>query len=47
MSTPGTIEGKTFRDKIYTIDKKGNRLWVFAQKPFGKFYNYRSCLSYI
>ena len=47
MSTPGTIEGKTFRDKIYTIDKKGKRLWVYAQKPFGKFYNYRSLLSYI
>lgn len=37
---------ETFRDRIATVDEKGKRNWVFAQKPVGKFYNIRSFLSY-
>ncbi len=36
---------ESFRDSIATIDKKGKRAWVFAQKPKGRLYNLRSKLS--
>ncbi|MEI7898482.1 MAG: cytochrome c oxidase accessory protein CcoG, partial [bacterium] len=26
----------SFRDRLYTIDESGKRLWVFAKKPKGK-----------
>jgi cytochrome c oxidase accessory protein FixG len=35
-----------FRDSIGTINKEGNRSWVFPKKPSGKFYKYRSYVSY-
>ena len=31
-----------FRNKIATVDEKGKRIWVFPQKPSGKFYTARS-----
>lgn len=34
-----------FRDKIYTADESGKRKWVYATKPFGRFYNYRTILT--
>ena len=37
---------ESFRDSIATIDKDGKRQWIYAQKPKGKFYTYRSILSY-
>lgn len=37
---------ETFRDRLATVDEKGKRNWVYAQKPVGKFYNIRSFLSY-
>ena len=37
---------QSFRDKIATADKQGNRIWVYPIKPKGKFYNARSALSY-
>ena len=43
METP---EGEQFRDSIGTIDKEGKRAWVFPKKPSGKFYKYRSYVSY-
>ncbi len=44
-STPATpIE--SFRDRIATVDEKGKRKWVFAQKPKGKFYNIRTWVSW-
>lgn len=36
-----------FRDTIGTIDKDGGRSWVFPKKPSGKFYKYRSYVSYM
>jgi cytochrome c oxidase accessory protein FixG len=42
-------EGKvqdSFRDRIATVDAKGKRKWVFAQKPKGKFYNIRTWVSW-
>ncbi len=40
-------EEKTFRDSIATVDSKGKRIWIFARKPFGRFYNRRKALSYL
>lgn len=34
MQTPDPAT-PDFRDRLYTIDEKGNRLWVFAKKPSG------------
>ena len=36
----------TFRDRIATVDEKGKRKWVFAQKPKGRFYNARTYVSW-
>ena len=36
---------ESFRDSIATIDKKGKRAWIYAQKPKGKLYNLRTYLS--
>lgn len=38
--------GESFRDRIATVDEKGKRKWVFAQKPKGKFYNIRTWVSW-
>lgn len=48
MSTEQTEHTVTesFRDRIATVDKKGKRKWIFAQKPVGKFYNFRTWVSY-
>lgn len=37
--------GQSFRDRISTVDAKGKRKWVFAQKPVGKFYTIRTWVS--
>mgnify|MGYP006204741195 CR=1 FL=1 len=36
---------KSFRDKISTVDENGKRIWIFAKKPKGKFYNIRTVVS--
>jgi cytochrome c oxidase accessory protein FixG len=41
------MDKEQFRDTIGTIDKDGGRSWVFPKKPSGKFYKYRSYVSYI
>ncbi|WP_334057612.1 cytochrome c oxidase accessory protein CcoG [Polaribacter sp. P097] len=43
METP---ENEKFRDSIGTINKEGKRSWVFPKKPNGKYYKYRSYVSY-
>jgi cytochrome c oxidase accessory protein FixG len=37
----------SFRDSIGTIQEDGNRKWIFAKKPKGKLYNYRSYFAYV
>jgi cytochrome c oxidase accessory protein FixG len=37
---------ESFRDRIATVDEKGRRNWVYAQKPKGKFYNIRTWVSW-
>lgn len=39
-------EDKSFRDIIYTADEEGHRKWVYASKPEGRFYKWRTYLSY-
>ncbi|RYG31998.1 MAG: 4Fe-4S binding protein, partial [Chitinophagaceae bacterium] len=36
----------SFRDRLTTVDEKGKRKWVFAQKPKGKLYNIRTWVSW-
>lgn len=43
METP---ENQNFRDSISTVNEKGKRSWVFPKKPSGKYYKYRSYVSY-
>lgn len=37
---------ESFRDRIATVDAKGKRKWIFAQKPKGKFYRIRTWVSW-
>lgn len=41
-----SIPNESFRDSLATVDAKGKRKWVFAQKPKGKFYNIRTWVSW-
>ncbi|MBO9201900.1 MULTISPECIES: cytochrome c oxidase accessory protein CcoG [Niastella] len=38
-------EKESFRDRIATVDASGKRKWVYAQKPKGKLYSWRSWIS--
>lgn len=37
----------SFRDTIGTVDGEGKRKWVFPKQPAGRFYRWRTWLSYI
>ena len=39
-------EEKTFRDRPINMDEKGRRKWVYAKKPRGKWFNYRTIVSW-
>ncbi|TDW96702.1 cytochrome c oxidase accessory protein CcoG [Dinghuibacter silviterrae] len=36
----------SFRDQLATVDAKGHRKWIFAQKPHGKWYSARTYISW-
>jgi cytochrome c oxidase accessory protein FixG len=36
---------QSFRDKVSTIDNEGKRVWVYPQKPKGRFHQYRSVVA--
>ena len=42
---PAAEVKESFRDRVATVDAKGKRKWVFAQKPKGRFYNIRTLVS--
>ena len=44
MDKPPTEE---FRDRMATIDARGKRNWVYAQKPKGRFYSIRTYVSWL
>ncbi|MGP6601836.1 cytochrome c oxidase accessory protein CcoG [Ornithobacterium rhinotracheale] len=39
-------EFQSFRNSIGTAEKSGKRKWVYAKKPEGKYYKWRSVVSY-
>lgn len=41
-----TQDQDNFRDTIGTINEEGKRAWVFPKKPSGKFWKYRTYVSY-
>jgi len=41
-----TTDKEQFRDSIGTINSEGKRSWVYPKKPNGRFYKYRSYVSY-
>lgn len=40
------VEEVSYRDRISTMDSEGKRAWVYPKKPEGKFYKYRTRLTY-
>ena len=42
-----TTEQESFRDSIGTINAEGKRSWIYSKKPAGRFYEYRSYISYV
>ena len=47
MSNSEINRDESFRDSVSTIDEKGKRVWLFPQKPNGKFYDARKIVSYL
>src|SRR5690606_28692616 len=49
MSTEGEViyQNEGFRNSIGTVHDDGKRKWIYPRKPKGKFYNYRTYLSYV
>lgn len=46
ISTVKQQQNESFRDRIATIDEKGKRKWIYAQKPKGRFYTIRTIVSW-
>ncbi len=47
---PAEVEEKaevTYRDRIATINDEGKRNWVYPKKPSGRFYRWRTWLSWL
>lgn len=40
-----TETGVSFRDRVSNIDKKGNRIWIYAKKPSGKYHKWRAIVA--
>lgn len=40
-------QDESFRDSLATMDEHGKRKWVYATKPKGRFYNYRTYVSWL
>ena len=38
---------QTFRDQLGTADKSGRRLWLFPKRPSGRFYQWRTWVSWL
>lgn len=49
--SPNTIKQDmnrdNFRDRLATADKEGNRKWIHARKPSGRFYRWRTYVSWL
>jgi cytochrome c oxidase accessory protein FixG len=40
------VDKEVFRDSVATVNKAGERVWVYPKKPVGKLYQYRKLVSY-
>lgn len=38
---------ESFRDHLATVDKQGKRIWVYPKKPSGRFYRWRTLVSWV
>lgn len=38
---------QSFRDRIATVDEDGKRIWLYPRKPNGRFYRWRTYVSYV
>lgn len=38
---------EAFRDSIATVDKQGKRIWLYPKKPSGRFYRWRTWVSFV
>jgi cytochrome c oxidase accessory protein FixG len=51
MNSPGNNKlenhDESFRDSIGTINKEGDRAWVFPTKPHGKYYDLRTYVTWV
>ena len=45
--TDTELEQDAFRNRIATVDERGNRKWIYAQKPKGRFYTRRTIVSWV
>jgi len=41
------IDWQDFRDHLATADKEGHRQWIYAKQPQGRFYRWRTWLSWL
>ena len=41
------IDGEDFRDHLATADQEGNRRWIYPKKVKGRFYRWRTYLSWL
>ena len=46
MDNSPNVPDQSFRDRLATVDARGRRKWVFAQKPGGKWYSLRTYISW-
>jgi len=44
--TEPSFTNDSFRDTIATVDKDGDRIWIYPKKPKGKFTRYRDYVGY-
>jgi cytochrome c oxidase accessory protein FixG len=47
MTEDELLHAETFRDRVSSVTETGKRNWIYALKPSGKFYKYRSMVSYV
>jgi cytochrome c oxidase accessory protein FixG len=46
MTEEDLLHAQSYRDRVSTVTEEGSRKWIFATKPSGKWYNYRTYVSY-
>lgn len=47
MGLAEEVNRDAFRDSIATVDEEGKRNWIYPKKPKGRYYKWRSYVSYV